>query len=249
MFSIGNNLFINSYGNNFYSTDKGETWQQFNTISNYPNALRYIIFRTIDDKLYATMMGSNKLIIVGMNGNKFYLNELNYTGIPDNSRITSLTRAGKYFFVTTYNGVYYRDTAYVNQLKTPIHYIVDCLKYVLFIVLAVFFAIVCKKNDSVNYSAAIVGNWLYKNSQIDTLNSAGKLYNSHTVYDTALVTNFADSLQFTANDTAYYILGGRTTYTTYKVTNNQLSLMGSTDTARLLITQLNAVSLIIMPIL
>jgi hypothetical protein len=121
MFSIGNNLFINSYGNIFYSTDKGETWQQFNTISNYPNALSYIIFGTIDDKLYATMMGSNKLFIVGMNGNNFYLNELNNTGIPDNSRITSLTRVGKYFFVTTYNGVYYRDTAYVNQLKTPIH--------------------------------------------------------------------------------------------------------------------------------
>lgn len=120
MFSIGNNLFINSFGKIFYSTDKGETWQQFNTISNYPNASSYV-FRTIDDKLYATLMGSNKLFIVGMNGNNFYLNELNNTGIPDNSRITSLTRVGKYFFVTTYNGVYYRDTAYVNQLKTPIH--------------------------------------------------------------------------------------------------------------------------------
>ncbi|MGC8751677.1 hypothetical protein [Hydrotalea sp.] len=117
------------------------------------------------------------------------------------------------------------------------------MKYVLFMVLAVFIAIGCKKKDSVNYTAAIVGNWRYQNSQIDTLNLAGKLYNSRTVYDTAFVANFADSLQFKANDTAYYILGGRTTYTTYKVTNNQLSLMGSTDTARLLITQLNTVSL------
>ena len=115
-----------------------------------------------------------------------------------------------------------------------------------FCFLMIFFACInmgWRKNDSVIYSSAIIGNWKYQNSKVDSFNNNGTIVSSTVVYAPSFATDFSDTLQFTAKDTVYYTYAGVTTWSTYSVNNNQLLLMGSTDTAKLSITQLNINSL------
>ncbi|WP_298298511.1 hypothetical protein [Hydrotalea sp.] len=118
MFLYGNALFIKSGGVFYYSTDEGENWQLFNSFSGINIAI--LIFRNVGDKLYATNPGGNQIWRVGFNGRNLNFSEINNDGVLDYSMITSITKGSRYYFVTTYNGVYYRDSSYVDQLKSPI---------------------------------------------------------------------------------------------------------------------------------
>ncbi len=113
----------------------------------------------------------------------------------------------------------------------------------LLIVLVLCITLGCKKNDSINYPLAIIGNWKYQNSMIDSINNIGSIVSSTMIYDSLFTAHFSDTLQFTTKDTVYYTYAGVTTWSTYSVNNNQLLLMGSTNTAKLTITQLNLTSL------
>jgi len=119
MFTVGNTLFAKSGGILFSSTDQGETWNVFNDFSN-TTTVGWLTFRNVGNKLYATIADLNtQLFKVAFNGKNLNFSELNNDGL-ENSIITSITPCGKFIFITTATGVYYRDTAKFDQLKTPI---------------------------------------------------------------------------------------------------------------------------------
>jgi hypothetical protein len=118
MFTVGNNLYANSGGIIFVSADRGETWSLFNDFSQ-TNAGR-VVYRNVGNDLYATYGGLQAQIWkVVIAGNTFHFSELNTDGLGSNL-LTSITRCGKYVFVTTPTGVFYRDSLYFNQLAKPI---------------------------------------------------------------------------------------------------------------------------------
>ncbi|HEY6899759.1 MAG TPA: hypothetical protein VI233_03915 [Puia sp.] len=118
MFTAGETLFINSGGVIFYSTDRGESWGLWNDFSQ--SAAGGVIFRNVGKDLYATEATlSSQLWKVVIDGRALNFSELNTDGL-ESSQMTSITRCGKYVFITTPTGVYYRDSIYFNQLKTPV---------------------------------------------------------------------------------------------------------------------------------
>lgn len=118
MFTVGNTLYVKSGGIIFSSTDQGESWSVVGDFSqSFPGGL---VFRNVGNGLYATLATlDSQLWKVVVNGNKFSFSELNTDGLEFNL-VSSITKCGKYVFATTPTGVYYRDTLYFDQLKTPI---------------------------------------------------------------------------------------------------------------------------------
>jgi hypothetical protein len=118
MFTYGNTLFVNSGGIFFSSTDQGETWSVFNDFSN--TGVGSLLFRNVGNDLYATANDADsQLWKVAISGNNLNFSELNNDGLQTNP-ITSITPCGKYIFITTLSGVFYRDRTLFDQLKTPI---------------------------------------------------------------------------------------------------------------------------------
>lgn len=113
MFKLDNYLFTVGIGNWFVSNDEGETWSlymnAFDTI--YPS-LKY---SNVNNELYATH--NSQIWRVTLSGENLKYEELDNTGLTEKTQITSLNKVGKYSFLTTLSGVYYRDTASFNTLK------------------------------------------------------------------------------------------------------------------------------------
>ena len=113
MFKLDNYLFTVSLDNWFVSHDEGETWslytKAFGTI--YPS-LKFI---NIGNELYATH--GSQIWRVTLSGDNLNYRELDNTGLPVTTQITSLNKVGKYAFMTTLSGLYYRDTVSFNSLK------------------------------------------------------------------------------------------------------------------------------------
>lgn len=118
MFVMGNTLFVKSGGILFASVDQGETWSVFNDFSNA--GISYAVFINVGNKLYASFSSQNTQIFkVTFSGRNLNFSELNNDGL-ENHILTSITQCGRYDFITTTSGVFYRDTAVFDQLKTPI---------------------------------------------------------------------------------------------------------------------------------
>ncbi|HVU98087.1 MAG TPA: hypothetical protein VHE34_22845 [Puia sp.] len=118
MFQYGNTLFANFSGVFYASTDRGETWTLFNDFTGTTAGL--LTYRMVGNDLYGTLGDLDMQIWkVAISGNTLDFSELNNDGLQSNL-VTSLTKCGPYVFATTPTGVFYRDTAYFNQLKTPI---------------------------------------------------------------------------------------------------------------------------------
>lgn len=86
-------------------------------------------------------------------------------------------------------------------------------------------AAACKKNDGSANASALLGNWRYTGNN----NLVGA--------------DLGDTLRFAKPDTVYYTFQGSTTWSNYRVQGNRLLLIGSTDTATLIIRSLNATQL------
>ena len=86
--------------------------------------------------------------------------------------------------------------------------------------LLILLAIACKKNDGAN-SSAILGSWRY------------------TGTNPLVGEDLGDTLRFVKPDTVYYTFQGSTVWSNYQLRGNQLLLIGSADTATLLIRSLN----------
>ena len=118
MFRFGNTLYVNAGGVIYGSTDQGENWAVVNDFSNGPSA--GVVYRNVGKDLYATEADlESQIWKIVINGREFSFSEINNDGL-ENNVLTSLTRCGRYVFVTTPTGVFYRDSTYFNQLKTPV---------------------------------------------------------------------------------------------------------------------------------
>ncbi|MBS1662689.1 MAG: hypothetical protein JST68_16720 [Bacteroidetes bacterium] len=118
MFTYSGMLFINSGGLIYFSSDQGENWSVWNDFTN--SSASRVIFRNVGKDLYATMATlSSQLWKVVIDGRNLNFSELNTDGFAS-SLMTSITRCGKYVFITTPTGVYYRDSTYFNQLTKPV---------------------------------------------------------------------------------------------------------------------------------
>lgn len=113
MFKLDNYLFTVSLDDWFVSHDEGETWslylKAFGTI--YPS-LKFI---NVGNELYAT--NGSQIWRVTLSAENLNYQELDNTGLTDNTQITSINKVGKYAFLTTLSGLYYRDTASFNAIK------------------------------------------------------------------------------------------------------------------------------------
>ena len=111
MFTINNYLFAINDGSFLISKDEGETWSLFAT-PGYPYPqLQYM---NVGKDVYAAF--KSQIFKVTLNGSSLVVQELDNSGLATN-QITSINKCGKYAFVTTTSGLYYRDTATFNTLK------------------------------------------------------------------------------------------------------------------------------------
>jgi hypothetical protein len=113
MFMLNNILFAMSGLSLFQSIDQGETWSLFSeNMGTYAN----VYYFNVGDELYIT--SRDQIARVTLDGNTFNFTELDNDGLETNT-ITSINKCGKYAFVTTLAGLYYRDTTTFNTPKTP----------------------------------------------------------------------------------------------------------------------------------
>lgn len=115
MFTIGDKLFTEDAGKICVSTDHGESWQLFFDGSRDGSAwglLKY--FNTADGDLYGVYHG--QVTHITLNGNVLNSAEIVNDGV-ENTEVTSVNKCGKYAFLTTLAGVYYRSVDSLNVLK------------------------------------------------------------------------------------------------------------------------------------
>ncbi|HKO80667.1 MAG TPA: hypothetical protein VJU78_09735, partial [Chitinophagaceae bacterium] len=112
MFTIDGYLFAVGTTKFFVSKDKGESWALFSdeTGSLYTS----LAYHNVGNELYATY--ESQIWRVTLIGNSLTYRELDNDGLQTN-HITSVNKTGKYAFVTTLAGLFYRDTATFNQPK------------------------------------------------------------------------------------------------------------------------------------
>ena len=87
----------------------------------------------------------------------------------------------------------------------------------------IFAAFACHKDNGNANATAILGSWRYTGSLIDTLTDNHNLM----IYDSSAGPDLGDTLRFIAPDTVYYTYQGSTIWSNYKVSGNNLILIGS----------------------
>lgn len=112
LFSLDNHLFAITASDILVSSDNGETWSVFISNSN-PEYLN-LTYQNLGDELYAYR--SSQFWKVTLSGNSLNFEELDNDGLETN-QITGINKVGKYAFISTLSGLFYRDTASFNTLK------------------------------------------------------------------------------------------------------------------------------------
>jgi hypothetical protein len=107
IFILNNLLFaINPNGRIYVSSDKGENFSLF--LNSGSTSWGFLSFAEIDNEVFAYY--NDQLWELTLNGNTLNTVELKNDGLIGN-KITSVTKCGNKFFVTTLSGVYYRDAS------------------------------------------------------------------------------------------------------------------------------------------
>ena len=112
MFQLDNHLFALGWGTMFISNDQGESWHKFSDING--GSWGYLQYYNMGNDVYAFYL--SQLAKVTLSNNTLSLQELDNNGLEGN-QITSINKCGKYAFVTTLSGLFYRDTATLNTPK------------------------------------------------------------------------------------------------------------------------------------
>lgn len=112
MFRLENNLFAVGSRTLFISRDEGENWSVYAGASGA--RATWLSYFNVGNEVYAAI--NSQIWRVILSGNNFFFKELDNDGLETN-HITSVNKAGKYAFVTTLSGLYYRDTASFNTPK------------------------------------------------------------------------------------------------------------------------------------
>ncbi len=112
MFTVNNSLFALGWGTLFVSNDQGETWNIFSNLSG--TNWGWLQYYNVGKETYATYL--SQLAKVTLVGNTLNVQELDNDGLETN-QITSINKCGKYVFITTLSGLFYRDTSSLNTFK------------------------------------------------------------------------------------------------------------------------------------
>ncbi|RAK69501.1 hypothetical protein DLM85_01160 [Hymenobacter edaphi] len=112
MFTLQNRLCALSGTTLVVSDDQGETWAPLRSLAGTDYAL--LTFHNVGAALYATFQA--QLWRVRFRNNDLVFTELDNDGLATN-QITSVNTCGRYAFVTTLAGFYYRDTASFHTPK------------------------------------------------------------------------------------------------------------------------------------
>jgi hypothetical protein len=112
MFTLDNHLFAIGWNTVFVSSDQGESWNVFSDLAG--TQLGWLHYYNVGEDVYA-IFGS-QLARVSLEGSTLSVQELDNDGLESN-QITSINKCGKYAFVTTLSGLFYRDTASLNTPK------------------------------------------------------------------------------------------------------------------------------------
>jgi|SRR5665647_211636 len=112
MFTLNDKLFALGWGNLFVSSDQGESWNHFSNLGG--TDWGYLQYFNVGDEVYSIYR--SQIGRVTLNGSSLTIVELDNDGLEGNM-ITSVTKCGKYAFVTTLSGLFYRDVASLNTKK------------------------------------------------------------------------------------------------------------------------------------
>jgi hypothetical protein len=112
MFTLNNHLFALGWGTMFVSNDQGESWQIFSDLGGTNWGL--LQYFNVGSEVYAIYL--SQIFKVTLNGNTLNFQELDNDGLQGN-QITSINKCGKYAFITTLSGLYYKDTTTLNIPK------------------------------------------------------------------------------------------------------------------------------------
>ena len=113
MFTINNYLFALAGGTFFVSQDQGENWSVFYQCV-AGDIYSGLIYYNVGKEVYANFR--SQIFKVTLSGESMNFRELDNDGLQG-SQITSINKCGKYAFVTTLSGLYYRDTTKFNTFK------------------------------------------------------------------------------------------------------------------------------------
>jgi hypothetical protein len=111
MFTLDNLLFAGGSEKLFVSTDQGETWSKFRDVLGTNFAI--LTYFNVGSELYATYQA--QIWRVTLSGQNLNYQELDNDGLQGN-QITSINKIGKFVFITTLSGLYYRQ---LSDLNTP----------------------------------------------------------------------------------------------------------------------------------
>jgi hypothetical protein len=113
MFTLNNYLFAMAGGNFFVSNDQGENWSLFYQYVS-GDIYSWCNFWNVGKDVYASYL--SQIWKVTLSGESLKYKEIDNDGLQG-SQITSINKCGKYAFVTTLSGLYYRDTTKFNTFK------------------------------------------------------------------------------------------------------------------------------------
>ncbi|RYY57173.1 MAG: hypothetical protein EOO05_18260 [Chitinophagaceae bacterium] len=113
MFRMGDVLFAVGLDKFLVSMDQGENWTLFSQFGDLsPFAL--MTYVNVGDELYGIF--ASQVARIYLEGNNLRLQELDMDGL-EGSQITSINKAGKFTYVTTLSGLYFRETSKFNTPK------------------------------------------------------------------------------------------------------------------------------------
>jgi hypothetical protein len=112
MFILNDRLFTMANSSELWvSDDRGENWSLFADVDSIFSVFQFF---NVGKDLYATWEA--QIWKVNMEGSEISFTELENHGLETNL-ITSINKCGKYAFVTTTAGLFYKDTAALNVLR------------------------------------------------------------------------------------------------------------------------------------
>lgn len=112
LFQLGSSLFALSNDAILISQDQGENWGLYT--DQFERNLLLLKYHQVGEELYATFM--SQIFKLTLSGNTLEIVELDNRGL-ETKGITSLSKSGGKYYVTTYSGLYYKDADAFNQTK------------------------------------------------------------------------------------------------------------------------------------
>jgi hypothetical protein len=109
MFTVNDLLFAKGADRYFMSLNKGQTWTSFSIDNTIINSVKFF---NISKGLFGAL--GSQVFKMEWQGNGFVVEELENDGLQTNE-ITSINQSGKYVYISTLSGLFFKDTAEFNN--------------------------------------------------------------------------------------------------------------------------------------